>query len=336
MSLALQLARKGRYGVKYNPMVGCIIVEKNKIIATGYHKIFGQAHAEINALEKIKHSANGATLYITLEPCAHQGKTPPCTQAIIDAGIQQVVIAMVDPNPLVSGKGVNILEDSGIKVKVGLLENEAMRLNRTFIKRMQTGLPFVTCKIAMSLDGKTSMASGESKWITSESARNDVQKLRSNNQAIMVGSGTILADNPSMTVRIGVDSTPIRVIVDGKNQITDTSLKIFSTTAKTQIFTPENTKINAAGKLDLTDILLQLAKQGINSVLLETGPNLIGAMLKATLIDEFIIYTAPVLMGSDATSMINLPITTMPNKVKLAINDIRMVGDDIKITATLK
>lgn len=337
MSLALQLARKGRYGVASNPMVGCVIVKDNKIIAKGYHQTFGKAHAEINALTQINHQAKGATLYVTLEPCAHQGKTPPCTQAIIDASVKEVVIATLDPNPLVSGKGIAVLTGAGIVVKTGLLKDESKELNRGFIKRMETGLPFVTCKIAMSIDGKTAMASGQSKWITGQEARQDVQKLRAKNQAILTGSGTILADNPSMTVRLdGVDSTPLRVVIDGKNQITDTTLKIFSNAANTKIFNSGNTQRNNAGKLDLHHVLAQLAQQNINSVLLESGPKLIGAMVEAGLVDEFILYTAPLLMGSNATSMIQLAIQQMDECLAFNIQDIRMVGQDIKITATLK
>jgi diaminohydroxyphosphoribosylaminopyrimidine deaminase/5-amino-6-(5-phosphoribosylamino)uracil reductase len=335
MSLALKLANQGIYGVQSNPMVGCVIAKNNKIIAQGYHQTFGEAHAEINALAQINHQAQGATLYVSLEPCVHQGKTPPCTQAIIDAGVTEVVIATLDPNPLVAGKGVTALENANIRVRVGLLENQSKQLNRAFIKRMETGLPFVTCKIAMSLDGKTSMESGESKWITGDAARHDVQKLRAKNQAILTGSGTILSDNPSMTVRLdGIHSSPLRVIVDSKNKITDSTLNIFSNTADTQVFNTENTKINQAGKLELSDILSQLSTQGINNVLLEAGPGLIGAMVEAALIDEFIIYTAPVLMGSDATSMMTLPIANMVDKIALNISTIRMVGNDIKITAT--
>lgn len=337
MSLALQLASKGQYGVRSNPMVGCVIVKDGKILAKGYHQRFGEAHAEINALAQINYQANDTTLYVTLEPCAHQGKTPPCVQAIIDAGVKQVVIATLDPNPLVGGKGVAILERERITVKIGLLKNEAKQLNRGFIKRMKTNLPFITCKISMSLDGKTAMASGESKWITGEAARLDVQKLRANHQAIMTGSGTILTDNPSMTVRLdNINSSPLRVVVDSKNQITNTGLNIFSSDADTQVFNPKNTKIKSIGKLDLSDVLSQLAAQGINSVLLESGPSLIGAMVEAELIDEFIIYIAPILMGSDANSMIHLAIQKMSDKLALNIEDIRMVGEDIKITASLK
>ena len=336
MALALKLASKGQYGVKANPMVGCVIVKDDKIIAKGHHETFGEAHAEINALKQINHQADGATLYVSLEPCVHQGKTPPCAQAIIDAGAKKVIIATLDSNPLVSGKGVAMLKAAGIEVSLGLLESEALTLNRGFIKRMQTGLPFVTCKIAMSLDGKTSMADGESKWITNENAREDVQHLRANHQAIMTGSGTVLADNPSMTVRLDtINVSPLRVVIDGKNQITDRSLNIFSDDASTLILNTSTTKILDPNKLDLNDALKQLGDQGINTVLLEAGPGLIGAMIEANLIDEFIIYAAPILMGSDANSMATLPLSNMADKIKLSISDIRMVGDDIKITAKI-
>ncbi len=337
MSLALKLAGQGRDGVKANPMVGCVVVKEDQIIAKGYHQTFGKAHAEINALEQINHQANGATLYVTLEPCSHQGKTPPCAQAIINAGVKHVVIATLDPNPLVSGQGLAKLKAADIKVSVGLLENEALTLNRGFIKRMQTGLPFVTCKIAMSLDGKTAMASGESQWITGEAARIDVQYLRAKHQAIMTGSGTILSDNPSMTVRLDTSTaSPLRVVIDSRQQITDKTLNIFSNDAPILVLNPSNSKTLENGKLDLTDVLKQLANQGINTVLLEAGPNLIGAMIEENLINELIIYTAPVLMGSNANSMATLVLDTMADKIQLDLSDIRMVGDDIRITANIR
>ncbi len=337
MSLALRLANQGQYGVKANPMVGCVITKDDKIIAQGYHQAFGEAHAEINALKQINHQADGATLYVNLEPCAHHGKTPPCSQAIIDAGVKHVIIATLDPNPLVSGQGVAMLKASGVKVSSGLLEVQALNLNQGFIKRMKTGLPYVTCKIAMSLDGKTSMRSGESKWITGEAARTDVQHLRANHQAIMTGSSTILADNPSMTVRLNnVNSSPLRVVIDSKNLINNQTLNIFSNNAPTLILNTNNIKTLGSNKLDLKDALRYLGNQGINNVLLEAGPNLIGAMISAQLIDEFVIYTAPMLMGSEANSMVTLPLKTMSDIVKLNITDIRMVGKDIRMTAKLQ
>ena len=337
MSLALGLADQGRDGVKANPMVGCVVVKDDQIIAKGYHQTFGEAHAEINALNQINHQADGAILYVTLEPCSHQGKTPPCAQAIIDSGIKQVVIATLDPNPLVSGQGLSMLEAANIKVSVGLLEAEALTLNRGFITRMKTGLPFVTCKIAMSLDGKTAMASGESQWITGEAARTDVQRLRAENQAIMTGSGTVLSDNPSMTVRLNnSNASPLRVVIDSQQQVTDQTLNIFSNDAPTLVLNPSNSKTLKNGKINLTDALKQLGEKGVNTVLLEAGSSLIGAMIEENLIDEFIIYTAPILMGSNANSMATLALNAMTDKIQLKLNDIRMVGNDIRITANIK
>ena len=318
-------------------MVGCVITRDDKIIAQDYHQLYGDGHAEINALNQINHEADNTKLYVTLEPCSHYGKTPPCVAALINAGVKKVFIAMLDPNPLVSGKGIKILQDAGVEVDIGLLENEAKDLNRGFIKRMQTGMPFVTSKIAMSIDGKIAMKSGESKWITSEASRNDVQILRSENQAIMTGSKTVLNDNPKMTVRLNNSkSKPLRVVIDSNNQIIDKSLNIFSSDAGTLILNNSNSEILSNGKLDLKSALRQLGKKGINTLLLEAGSGLNGAMLEAGLIDEYIIYTAPVILGSNASSMINIPLNKMSEKIELNILDIRQIGSDIKIRATLK
>ncbi|MCS5591398.1 MAG: bifunctional diaminohydroxyphosphoribosylaminopyrimidine deaminase/5-amino-6-(5-phosphoribosylamino)uracil reductase RibD [Gammaproteobacteria bacterium] len=337
MALALQLASKGRHTVHANPMVGCVIVREGEIIAKDYHREFGKGHAEANALAQINGQASGATLYVTLEPCSHYGKTPPCAEAVISSGVTKVIIATLDPNPLVCGNGVQILEKAGIEVKVGLLENEATNLNRGFIKRMQTGLPFVTSKIAMSLDGKTAMASGESKWITSEAARVDVHKLRRDNQAILTGSGTVLKDNPSMTARLPESSvTPLRVVIDSNNQITDKDLNVLSADAQTLVINMDNCDSSDNDKVDLKAALHKLGELGINTVLVEAGSGLNGALQQANLIDELVIYTAPVLLGSDASSMMQLPINEMKNKVKLKITDCRQVGPDMKITASIE
>ena len=337
MALALQLSAKARHTVNANPMVGCVIARGGEIIAQDYHREYGKSHAEVKALAHIDGKAKGATLYVTLEPCSHHGKTPPCTDAVIASGATKVIIATLDPNPLVSGRGVQLLELAGIEVEIGLLENEAKALNRGFIKRIQTGLPFVTSKIAMSLDGKTAMASGESKWITSEAARVDVHKLRRDSQAIVTGSGTVLKDNPSLTARLPeVSVTPLRVIIDSNNQITDKNLKVFSDDAQTLVINRDNCDSSVNGKVDLKAALLKLGELGINTVLIEAGPGLNGALQQDGLIDELVIYTAPVLFGSDATSMMQLPITTMGDKVTLKIHDCRQIGVDMKITASFK
>jgi len=334
MALALKLSKLGQGGVAANPMVGCVITNDDKIIAKDFHHFYGEEHAEINALNQISHKAESCKLYVTLEPCSHHGKTPPCIKAIIKAGIKKVFVATLDPNPIVSGSGVKLLRESGIEVQVGLLENDAIEINRGFIKRMKTGLPFVTSKIAMSLDGRVAMKSGESKWITSEASREDVQLLRSQNQAILTGSGTILNDNPMMTVRNKkFDSSPLRVVIDSNNSITDKSLNIFSSDSKTFIINPSNSKILENGKIDLKSALTTLGEMGINNVLLEAGSGLNGAMMKSNLIDEFIIYTAPVILGSDAQAMINLPFKKMSEKISLNIIELTQVATDLKIRA---
>jgi len=337
MALALKLSQFGRKAVGANPMVGCVISRDDKIIAQDYHRLYGEAHAEVNALEKINYKGENAKVYITLEPCSHFGKTPPCAEALIRAGVKKVFIAMLDPNPLVSGRGMRVLQDSGIEVEVGLLEEEANKINRGFVKRMITGLPFVTSKIAMSLDGRTAMKNGESKWITSEASREDVQMLRSLNQAILTGSGTIKSDNPMMTVRTeNANSNPLRVVVDSNNIITNKSLNIFSSDANTLILNNNNSEILANGKLDLKSALKKLGEMGINNLLLEAGSGLNGAMTEAGLIDEFIIYTAPLILGSDANPMIEIPLKKMSDKIKLNIVEVSQIDCDIKIRATIK
>ena len=334
MALALKLSKLGQAGVGANPMVGCVISSDDKIIAKDYHHQYGQEHAEINALNQIRHKAENCKLYVTLEPCSHHGKTPPCINAIIKAGIKKVYVATLDPNPLVSGSGVKLMKENGIDVEIGLLENNAIEVNRGFFKRMKTGLPFITSKIAMSLDGRVAMRSGESKWITSEASRADVQILRSQNQAILTGSGTILNDNPMLTVRNKkLQSKPLRVIIDSSNSITDKSLNIFSSDSETLILNPTNSKILKNGKIDLKSALIKLGEMGINNVLLESGSGLNGAMMESNLIDEFIIYAAPVILGSDAQAMMELPFKKMSEKISLNILELTQVANDLKIRA---
>ena len=334
MALALKLSMKGQSTVGANPMVGCVITRDGKIIAQDYHREYGKAHAEVNALDQIKHQAKDAIMYVTLEPCSHHGKTPPCTKSIIKSGVKKVIVAMLDPNPLSCGKGADLLKNAGIEVDVGLLENEVRDLNRGFVKRMLTGLPFVTSKIAMSLDGKTAMSSGESKWITSEQSRSDVQKLRHNNQAIMTGSGTVIKDNPSLTVRLDDSKvSPLRVVIDSGDKITNQELNIFSSDTSTLVLNSNNSSVLSNGKIDLKAVLIKLGEMGINNLLVEAGSGLNGAMLDAGLIDEYIIYTAPIILGSDAQSMFQIPLTKMTEKIYLDIVEIRNIGEDIKIKA---
>ncbi len=337
MALAMKLSMKGRSTVGANPMVGCVITIDGKVIAQDYHREYGKDHAEVNALDQIKNQAKDAIMYVTLEPCSHHGKTPPCTKSIIKSGVKKVILAMLDPNPLNCGKGVKLLQDAGIEVDVGLLENEVRDLNRGFVKRMLTGLPFVTSKIAMSLDGKTAMSSGESKWITSEQSRNDVQKLRHNNQAIMTGSGTVIKDNPNLTVRLNdSEISPLRVVIDSGDKITNQKLNIFSSEASTLVLNSNNSSVLSNGKIDLKATLIKLGEMGINNLLVEAGSGLNGAMIEMGLIDEYIIYTAPIILGSDAQSMVQIPLTKMAEKINLDIIEIRNIGEDIKIKAIPK
>ncbi len=354
MSRALYLAKKGIYTTAPNPNVGCVLVKDGKVIGEGWHEKAGEAHAEINALKQAGNKAENATAYVTLEPCCHQGKTPPCTDALIKAKVTRVVAAMIDPHSKVAGQGLKQLESAGIQVEYGLLEEQARELNSGFIKRMQKRLPYVRCKLAMSLDGRTAMASGESKWITSSAAREDVQRLRAKSSAILTGVGTVLADDPSMTVRLdGINSRqPIRVVVD-TNLSMPVNAKMLKEKGKTLLMTCSadehvSQALEDAGadihmmpycnsSVDLKSVLQQLSDMQINDVLLETGATLSGAMLQAGLIDELIIYMAPVLMGNTARGLFALPgMETMQDKIELEITDQRMVGQDIRLTAKVR
>ncbi len=353
MARALQLAKKGIYTTAPNPNVGCVLVKDGEVIGEGWHEKAGQAHAEINALKQAGINSEGATAYVTLEPCCHQGKTPPCTDALIKAKVKHVIAAMIDPHAKVAGKGLKQLESAGIYVQHGLLEEQAKELNSGFIKRMQKRLPYVRCKLGMSLDGRTAMASGESKWITSAAAREDVQRLRAKSGAILTGVGTVLADDPSMTVRLdNVDAQPLRVVVDTHLSMQSTA-KMLKEQGKTVLMTCSADEhvtqaLKDAGadihmmpycntSVDLKSVLQQLSDMQINDVLLETGATLSGAMLQAGLIDELIIYMAPVLMGNSARGLFALPgLEKMQDKIELDISDYRLVGKDIRITAKVK
>jgi len=360
MARAIQLAKKGKYTTHPNPRVGCIIVKDNQIIGEGWHKHAGQAHAEINALNSASESTQGATAYVTLEPCSHTGKTPPCANALIESGVSRVVIAMQDPNPQVAGQGIQRLVDARIDVESGLLEEQARLLNPGFIKRMEQGLPWVRIKLAMSLDGRTAMASGESKWITGAEARQDVQRLRASADVILTGIGTVIADDPSLNVRI--DAKDLRIdgkILQPKRVILDSHLKtpldsrLFSLEGQNLIAT---TKDHASlikkyqeqgvdvllfnktreGHLPLKTVLQKLAQQEVNEIHVEAGATLCGALIQESLVDEIVLYVAPTFMGSNARGLLDLPgLDKMSDKVELSIQDIRAVGDDWRITALL-
>ncbi len=348
MARALQLAKKGRYTTQPNPRVGCVLVRDNVIIGEGWHVKAGFDHAEVVALKSVQ-EANNATAYVTLEPCSHQGKTPPCCHALINASVSRVVVAMQDPNPLVSGRGLAHLQDAGIEVQVGLLEADARMLNRGFIKRMTENRPFVRSKLAMSLDGRTAMASGESKWITSSAARADVQRLRAESGAILTGINTVLADDPALTARVNFAVTqPIRVILDTHLQ-TPPNAQIATQSGRTLILTcatdsAKEQQLHDAGfevyrlpdnngRLDLQHVMRFLASQHINDVLVEAGAILNGVLLSENLLDEIIVYLAPSIMGDQGRGLFHLPdVLTMAAKKELKLLDVRQVGDDLRLT----
>lgn len=358
MSEALQLARRGLYTTDPNPRVGCVLVNKGEVVGRGWHARAGEPHAEVHALREAADRAAGATAYITLEPCSHHGRTPPCADALIEAGVSRVVVAMQDPNPQVAGEGVARLRAAGVRVDTGVMQAEAETLNPGFITRMQRGRPFVRCKLAMSLDGRTAMASGESKWISGEASRQDVQRLRARSSAVMTGIGTVLADNPSMNVRIaaselaGIEPVrqPLRVLLDPGLQCPPDA-RMLSLAGETLILTAagqpdknwqplldagaelETVAADRRG-LDLQRVLEKLATRHINEVLLETGMTLAGAMLQAGFVDELIVYIAPHLMGDAGRGLLHLPgLDSMQDRVALHITDLRSVGSDIRITA---
>ena len=350
MSRALMLARRGLYTTDPNPRVGSVLVKDGEIVGEGWHERAGEAHAEINALEQAGDKARGATAYVTLEPCCHTGRTPPCTDALIAAGVSRVVVAMQDPNPLVAG-GLAVLEKAGIKALAGVLQAQAEALNPGFISRMREKRPYVRVKLAISLDGKTAMANGESKWITGEAARADVQRLRAQSSAILTGSGTVLSDDPSLNVRdMDIGRQPMRIIVDA-NLSTPETAKMFKLEGSTLIATaaeePDLSEmlVNAgaeiillpagSNKVDLPALMQHLAAQEVNEVLVEAGSTLCGSLLESKLVDELVVYMAPHIMGHDARGMFRIPaLEKMADRISLNITDVRAVGKDWRITAT--
>ncbi|RKZ93945.1 MAG: bifunctional diaminohydroxyphosphoribosylaminopyrimidine deaminase/5-amino-6-(5-phosphoribosylamino)uracil reductase RibD [Gammaproteobacteria bacterium] len=351
MARALQLAERGLFTTDPNPRVGCVIVKDDVIVGEGWHQWAGEAHAEVNALQDAGAKAEGADCYITLEPCSHTGKTPPCVDALIKSGVNHVFVAMTDPNPLVVGNGIAKLKSAGIEVTVGLMQQQAESLNPGFCQRMRLNRPFVRSKIAMSLDGRTAMVSGESQWITGSAARLDVQKLRAQSSAIMTGIGTVLTDDPTLTVRPEGDwypnnqtiRQPLRVVVDSQLRISEQA-RLFDNDGNVLVATvvdselSNNAKVLAlpakADQVDLQALLAELALDEINEVLVEAGAVLNGALLREQLIDELVIYMAPKLMGDDAKGIFHLPeLKTMAQNINLNITDIRAIGNDWRITA---
>lgn len=324
MAMALRLASRAMGRTSPNPMVGAVVVKEGKVISRGYHKKAGTPHAEAIALKKAGALTRGATLYVTLEPCFHTGKrTPPCTPLVIQSGVKRIVIAMIDPNPMVSGRGVEALKASGMEVTTGVLEEEARRLNEAYIKYIRTGMPFVTLKIAQTLDGKIATAKGESKWITGDEARREAHKLRDSNDAVLVGINTVLKDDPSLTTRIHGGRDAIRVIVDSRLRI-PLSAKVLTlnSLARTVIATLRSAPKrrierlvqagaeiimvkSSRGMVDMKDLMKKLGRMGIMSVLIEGGSEINASALKAGIVDKVIMFIAPMLMsGRDSISSI--------------------------------
>ena len=355
MQLALELAAKGQYTTTPNPSVGCVLVKNGEIVGKGFHFKAGEPHAERVALADAGEKAKGATAYVTLEPCSHYGRTPPCALGLIEAGVSRVVAAMADPNPQVAGKGLKMLADAGIPSAVNLLNEQAEALNKGFLKRMRTGKPYVQLKLAMSLDGRTAMASGESKWITGEAARADVQKMRAKATALLSTSATVLADDPSFNVRwnqfpddlkaeYAEDTVrqPIRIILDSKNRV-QPNHQLFHTHSPVwlvgsiprdmsvfpdfceQMLLPEN--------YDFDLLMTELGKRQVNSVWVEAGANLAGSLIEQHAVDELIIYVAPKLLGDKARGLCQLPhLEKLADAPLWQLQECERIGDDLKLS----
>lgn len=349
MAKALQLANNGRYTTDPNPRVGCVLVKQDQIIAEGWHHRAGQAHAEINALSKTE-DARGATAYVTLEPCSHHGRTGPCCDALIAAGIHRVVTAMEDPNPKVAGNGLQRLRDAGIEVVVGVLQTDAELLNQGFLKRMRTGLPYIRSKLAMSLDGRTAMASGESQWITSPESRNDVQRWRAEASAVVTGISTVLADDPLLNARVDFElNQPIRVVLDSQLRMPLTSKMLQSIDispvwiatcsedpAKIQQLEQQGAQVfqlaKQHGRIDLQQLFQWLGQQQINNVWVEAGATLNGALLDCGLVDEWLVYMAPCILGDGGRGLFHLAaLQSLADKKMLRLKATRHVGVDLRL-----
>ena len=354
MARALRLAERGVYTAHPNPMVGCVLVKDGEIVGEGWHERAGEAHAEINALRAAGDKARGAIAYLTLEPCSHEGKTPPCAPALIEAGISDVVIAMQDPFPAVSGNGKAALEAAGIKVRSGLMEAAARALNAGFLSRVQRGRPFVRLKVASSLDGAIAMKSGESQWITGPEARDDVQRLRAKSGAILTGIGTVLADDPALNVRHEALDTrgrqPVRAVMDSRLRM-PLSAGMLAMPGETIVYCTDDARRQAlmdagacvirvpraAGVLDAQQVLADLAGREVNDVLVEAGAAVSGNLLSQRLVDELVIYQAPHIMGSETQPMFSTPEwTRLADRLALDVMDVRRVGPDIRITAKIR
>lgn len=388
MARALRLAERGLFTTQPNPRVGCVIVREGEIVAEGWHQRAGEAHAELLALHTAGSRARGATAYVTLEPCAHFGRTPPCADALVEAGVMRVVAACEDPNPLTAGRGLRRLREAGIAVQVGLMDTAARELNRGFFSRMERGRPWLRAKLAMSLDGRTALGAGVSKWITSEAARADVQRWRARSSAILTGAGTARMDDPHLTVRMAAFETlaplergkgkgvadalttavprpsprsdgeeqaslhpgfvsPLRIVLDTRLDALPATANLLDGSAPTLVLHAPDVKprddryahaelvavsLNAQGQLDLAAAMQLLAQRGVNELQVEAGPTLCGALWRAGLVDELLLYVAPVLLGDLARPLLHLPpLAEMSARQSLRMVDERRVGPDLRI-----
>ena len=352
MARALQLAERGMWTTTPNPRVGCVLTRDGEVIGEGWHEKAGEPHAEVNALRAAGERARGATAYVTLEPCSHHGRTPPCAEALVAAGVSRVVAAMSDPNPLVAGKGLAMLRAAGIEATSGLLENAARELNIGFVSRMTRGRPWLRLKAAASLDGKTALNNGVSQWITGPDARRDGHRWRARACAVLTGIGTVRDDDPQLLVR-DVETTrqPLRVVVDSRLE-TPLSARILQggpvlvavavdDEKRANLLRAAGAEVlllpNAAGKVELKDLLEELGRRGINEVHAEAGFKLNGSLLREGLVDELLLYLAPCLIGHDASGLFNLPeLTSLDGKRPLQIRDLRQIGEDIRLIARLR
>ncbi|MBK9160883.1 MAG: bifunctional diaminohydroxyphosphoribosylaminopyrimidine deaminase/5-amino-6-(5-phosphoribosylamino)uracil reductase RibD [Nitrosomonadales bacterium] len=352
MAQALRLAELGLYGASPNPRVGCVLVRDDTLAGQGWHRRAGEAHAEVHALNEAGDAAQGATAYVTLEPCNHHGRTPPCTDALIAAGVARVVVAVQDPNPQVSGAGIAKLREAGIAVDCGLMEAAARELNIGFFSRMTRGTPWVRSKIAMSLDGRTALGNGISQWITGEAARHDVQRWRARSCAVLTGVDTVLADDARLNVReIDTPRQPLRVVLDSRLRIPLDARILYD--GGTLVYAAQGDEQKIAmlqdlgatvsvmpgddGRVDLEAVLRDLAQRGCNEVMVEAGSTLSGALLRAGQVDELLLYVAPQLLGDAARSMVRLgEMTRLEQRIELQWQDVRQIGNDLRITIKVK
>jgi diaminohydroxyphosphoribosylaminopyrimidine deaminase/5-amino-6-(5-phosphoribosylamino)uracil reductase len=351
MARALRLAERGLYTTTPNPRVGCVLVNDGRVVGEGWHERAGAAHAEVAALKSGSAAAAGATVYVSLEPCAHHGRTPPCTDALIAARVGRVVAAMQDPNPQVAGRGLQALRDAGIRADVGLMEEQARELNIGFVSRMVRGRPWMRVKIAASLDGKTALANGVSQWIGGPDARRDGHHWRARSCAVMTGIGTLKDDDPRLTVRdIETTRQPLRIVVDSRLRITPQAKLLDGGAVLVATATQDDAKAralkekgadvvvlpNAEGKVDLQRLTQHLGSMGLNEVLIEAGINLDSALLRAGVVDELLLYLAPHLLGDAGRGMLDLgDLTQMSQRLELDVRDTRSFGPDLRVLARL-